>query len=237
MKKLFVFGCSFTQPYFDMLNHDGSVGTYTQYRMWKGGTFPKTWSEILSDQIGYELRNYARGGSCNYHTIKAYNDHCHEIEEGDLVIIQWTYVERFWTVMNERELINVAGPWQFDSLHIGSKTAEETYVNRSYKPWVNEIYSFEKNFDQMAKLGKHNIFYWSACDQIINSESQEFKNKSKYLLSECDKSVITYFADKYDNLRIYQETKTEVGDAHYGEFGQKFLSDKIYEQLKERNVI
>lgn len=237
MKNLFVFGCSFTQPYFDNLNGDLSEGGYTKYRKWKGGTFPKTWSELLADKLGYNLINYGRGGSCNYYNIKEYNDHCHEIQEGDLVIFEWTHVERFWVVMHETVMTNVAGNWQFDNVGLDENTVEEIYVNRSNKLWAQEIYSFQKSMDHMAKLGKYEIFYWSACDIIINSESKEFKSDRKYLLNECDESAITYYARRYDNLRIYQETNSEISDAHYGEYGHKFLCDKIYDELKEKGAI
>lgn len=237
MRNLFVFGCSFTQPYFDNFNGDLSEGGYTKYKRWKGGTFPKTWSELLADKIGYTLKNYGRGGACNYYNIREYNDHCHEIQEGDLVIFEWTHVERFWVVMNEKDLTNVAGNWQYDNVGLHPRTVEEIYVNRNNKPFADEIYSFQKAMDRMAELGKHKIYYWSACDMIINSESKEFKSDPKYLLSECDESAITYYARRYDNLRIYQETNNEITDAHYGEFGHKFLCDKFYDELKDRGAI
>lgn len=237
MGNLFVFGCSFTQPYFDNLNGDLSEGGYTKYRKWKGGTFPKTWSELLAEKLGLNLINYGRGGACNYYTMREYNNHCHEIQENDLVIVQWTHVERYWICENHTQLVNVAGNWQFDSIGLDPKTAEEIYVNRSNKPWATEIYSFEKNIDNMSKLGNYKTFYWSACDTIINSESNEFKSDPKYLLSECDESAMYYYARRYENLRICNETNNQVTDMHYGEIGHKFLFEKIHSELIEKNAI
>lgn len=240
MRNLFVFGCSFTQPYFDNLNGDLSEGGYTRYRKWKGGTFPKTWSELLADKLGFNLINYGRGGACNYYTIREYNNHCHEIQENDLVIIQWTHVERYWICENHTQLVSVAGNWQYDTfkpIGLRPSTIEEIYVNRIYKPWAEEIYAFQNNIDHIAKLGKHKTYYWSACNMIINSESQEFKKDPKYLLSECDENALYYYARRYKNLTITQETNNEVGDEHYGEYGHKFLCDKIYDELKDKGEI
>jgi hypothetical protein len=238
MRNLFVFGCSFTQPYFDDLNADLSEGGFSKYKRWKGGVFPKTWSELLADKLDYTLKNYGRGGSCNYYNIRQYNDRCHEIQEGDLVIFEWTHVERFWVAMDDgRVLTSVAGNWQFDNVGLSPETVEEVYVNRSCKAFAEEIYSFQNGMDQMAKLGKYEIFYWSACDLIINSESNDFKSDRKYLLTECDESAISYYARKHDNLRINQETNNEVTDQHYGEYGHKFLCDKIYDELKDKGAI
>ena len=81
------------------------------------------------------------------------------------------------------------------------------------------------------------MFYWSACDSIINSESDEFKSNPKYLLNDCDESAISYYAKHNENLRINQETNEQIPDSHYGRIGHQFLSDKIYNQLIERGVI
>ena len=235
MKTLWTFGCSFTQPYFDMINHDGSEGHYTKYRKYCGGTFPKTWSELLSDKIDYKLENHGRGGGSCYWSFHRFCEQSHNIQEGDVVIFQWSHIERFIIAQNGNELLNISGPWQFDSAgDLSSRTVEEIYVNRTQIAWIEEINNYMKLMDRLAELGKFKIFYWSACDSIINGESEEFRNQDKFLLNECNRDMIRYLQTKYEGLTIAQETKEEVPDAHYGRYGHQVLCDLFYNDITSK---
>ena len=46
MNKLHTFGCSYTQDF-----NDNKIEAYIDYRNFRGGTFPLTWPEILSNKL------------------------------------------------------------------------------------------------------------------------------------------------------------------------------------------
>jgi hypothetical protein len=237
MKNLWIFGCSFSQPFFEYMHPNNEDSGYNKYKKYHDGKFPLTWSELLAKKIGFQLKNCAKGGSCNYRIINRFNKFCHEIQEDDIVIIQWTLNERFW-VENYGELVEVSALAHCKKPDFTDNSLEEWFVHRNKKSWVNEIYDFQLMMDNMARLGKFNIFYWSADDQIINSENHEFKSNPKYLMNFATGSVIEYLNNKYNGqLTIEAETNGEVSDVHYGVKGQQLLCDLIYDDLKNKNVL
>ena len=62
MSNIYVFGCSHTE----IFKEDAS-DEYKRYKEYKGGVFPKTWSELLSEKMGYNLINLGEGASGNEH--------------------------------------------------------------------------------------------------------------------------------------------------------------------------
>ena len=56
---LFTFGCSNTAYYHT------DTPTYKQYYEFRGGKFPPTWSELLSEKLNFKLYNYAISGCGN----------------------------------------------------------------------------------------------------------------------------------------------------------------------------
>ena len=69
MNTLYTFGCSFTEGFNE--NHE----PYQEYKIFKGGTFPKTWSELLSEKLGLNLFNYGQGSIGNQHIFTNFCKH------------------------------------------------------------------------------------------------------------------------------------------------------------------
>ena len=70
MKNMYVFGCSHTEVF-----REESSDEYVQYKKYKGGVFPKTWSELLSEKMECNLINKGKGASGNdfiFHNICKY---------------------------------------------------------------------------------------------------------------------------------------------------------------------
>ena len=112
-KRLWVFGCSFSKPFNEYMLVNNEDSTYNKYKKFMGGTFPPTWSELLAKKMGYELMNCAYGGSSNYRIINKFNTNCHKIEEGDIVIVQWTRNERFYALEHkEDELVEILNQYK-----------------------------------------------------------------------------------------------------------------------------
>ena len=61
----------------------------------RGGNLPKSWSEILGEKLNMEVKNYGIGGNSNPQIFDDVCNKSHEFNKGDIVIINWTYKDRF----------------------------------------------------------------------------------------------------------------------------------------------
>ena len=79
MNKLHTFGCSYTQDFID-----NKIDAYIDYCNFRGGTFPLTWSEVLSSKLNFSLKNYGRSGGGNNLIFQTLCNNIEKIEKGDL---------------------------------------------------------------------------------------------------------------------------------------------------------
>ncbi len=235
MNNLFTFGCSFTEGF--NLNHD----LYREYKNYRGGLLPKSWPEILSGKLNLNLINYGKGGVGNQEIFSCFCKKVYEIEKGDMVIINWTFMERF-------RLSNALGD---DWIHVGpSKRKDENYevvsndcldmifVNRTLKPYINEIYDYEKIIDRLSKEVGFDVYYWTIINELIYNQPIEILKQKKYLLND-------KIENKFDNTFsiviknggqwIIEETNDVVKDFHMGESGHQVQADLFYEHIIKQN--
>ena len=90
MNTLFTFGCSYTADF-----ETGNLIPYLKYKEYRGGTYPKSWPTLLSEKIGMNIKNYGLGGTGNQSIFEQFCIHCDEINENDVVIIEWSYIHRY----------------------------------------------------------------------------------------------------------------------------------------------
>jgi hypothetical protein len=177
MSTLWACGCSFTADYTTNLLTNVEDGNYHLFAKYRGGNFPPTWPHILGGKLNMNVINLGFPGSDNYTIFQQFNDNCHKIEKGDVVIIGWSMVNRFRMAHPRSNHFNV---FTSENDHLQDywtkRTLEEIFVNRLCRPWVDEIYGLINLIDQLALAKGFDVFYWSADDTIINGESDEFKN-------------------------------------------------------------
>jgi hypothetical protein len=233
MSSLYTFGCSYTEDY------DDAHQNYKLYKEFCGGTFPKTWPTLLSEKLGYNLKNYGLSAASNQLIFTTFCKHCDEFKKGDIVIVQWSFIERY-------RLSNISGD---DWLRLGSgminnnspiskECHENILLNRTLKPYYDEIYDFEKIMDRLSEEVGFEIYYWTIINELIYNLPKEILQQKKYILH--DKIV-----DPFDNTFslviknggqwIIDETNNEVNDFHMGESGHKVQSDLFYEYIKKQN--
>jgi hypothetical protein len=231
MNTLYTFGCSFTEGFNE--NHE----LYQEYKVFKGGTFPKTWPELLSEKLGFNLFNYGIGGTGNQHIFTNFCKHVNQFKKGDIVIIGWTFMERF-------RMSNVNGTgWN----HFGPSSKKETnielisndcldmlFINRTLKPYYDEIYDYEKIIDKLSKEMGFEIYYWTIINELIYNQDKDILNQKKYLLNKMIKDEYhNTFRVIFDNggMRIFEETDGLVNDSHMGESGHKIQADLFYNHI------
>jgi hypothetical protein len=115
---------------------------------------------------------------------------------------------------------------------ITKKAIIEIQVNRTERPWIEEIYSFQKLIIEICKSIGCEFYIWSADDFIINRESQEFKESINCLIPHATHDVTQYLRLVYGANTIWEDTDKKVDDQqHYGETGHKVMADMFYDDI------
>jgi hypothetical protein len=203
---LWTFGDSYTAPF---KNSDWTE----RYTKWKG-YIPKVYGDIISENLGMELRNLAAGGLDNYSIFQIICDTANKIKPDDIIIIGWSNIIRFrvaddigkWQVIRSYYGINSEYIKLSD---ISDRTLNEIMVNRENDLFLGEVCSWIKLLDYT--FSKNKIIHWSPFHLNI----------SKYYM-DCRKCET-----------ITTETNGEITDGHYSEAGQVLLSEFLMEIIND----
>ena len=232
MSNLFVFGCSYTQGF----NRCKDNKNYQLFKEYRGGNLPKDWSTLLSEKMGFELKNYGEDASGNNQIFQEICSHCDEFNEGDIVIIGWTFIDRYRWVEYENNTWAKHGSGHINEQHIGKSTHEEILYNRTHPLYIEEIYNYEKIIDELSFNKKLKVYYWSAAENniITNIPTEKLREIKKYILSNQihpDNNNLRQIITKNGGLTIIEETNGVVVDFHLGESGHKIQSELFYKHI------
>jgi len=203
--RLFAFGDSFTNGF-----EDENALHVKEYISWKGYK-PKGYLNFLSEHYSCQINNFAVQGNDNYSILESFCNNLDKINDDDLVIINWSKVERF-------RIVNVFDSWVrvvpnhlgiLNQTDISVKTANQIMVNRMSKKYVEEVLNWSKLIDQMSKGKK--ILQWSYI--------KDFESKT-----------INFINPIFENITT--DTNGEVMDSHFSENGNEELSKVIIKLLK-----
>lgn len=199
---------------------------YYHYFKFRSGSFPKSWSELLSKKLDLKLKNYAIEGQTNYDVFEWFIKLFPNIRQGDIVIIGWADQQRFRVVNpTTNEFVSVR-PEGIE--HIGSPTGilntisttsfEQIIDNRKLDPWKNEIYNWEEHIKYLSELVGFKVFFWT-----FNETQQKphyiSKNKFRDHLIELGAEDIT------------METNGVLIDKHFGEVGHIVQSEYFFKYI------
>lgn len=198
MKRLYVFGDSFTDA--------NIISNNKSYLQWKGYT-PKTFHQIISEQLDLEVVNFSKSYGMDNYTI--FQEICNNINEMDdsIVIINWSEPIRFRMVDTSTQKWRTIIPESVMRLKKGlpyvngvkNDTIDDTFLNRENQLWLSEINSWITIINKA--LSNSVVVHWTW-----------YNNKERETITE--------------------ETNGDVVDFHYSEKGHQQLSDWILEQIK-----
>lgn len=198
MKNIWVFGDSFTDK--RILSNNNS------YTDWKGYT-PKTYHEILEEQLKLPVKNFAESyGMDNYTIFQTLCNNINEINQ-DIVVINWSEPVRFRMVDCATQKWRTALPVKSSRVARGlpyvngvkDETILDIFTNRENQLWLTEIDSWIKLINRA--LSDSTVIHWT------------WHNNTQY-------------------QSITEETNGEVIDFHYSEKGHLDLANWILEQIK-----
>ena len=231
MGKLFTFGCSYTAEFAD--------GDYINYRKWRGGKYPKTWVNHLADKLEIPFTNYGQSASSNSKILSQFCKHSSEIEKGDIVIIEWSYMSRFrWVNFATNGWSDFGAGWFGGNEMMEKVTFNEIIHNRSHKRYVEELYDYEMLIDSYAKAKDFKVFYWSCDENVINNNPKRISER-KYLCGSQIKLNETMFSPVFEKggQRISEETNGVINDLHFGETAHEVMADLFYEYITNVKLI
>lgn len=232
MNTLYTFGCSYTQGF----NRSENNNNYIRFKEYRNGNLPKDWPTLLSEKMGFELKNYGENASGNNQIFQEICSHCDEFNEGDVVIIGWTFIDRYRWVDYENDTWVKHGSGNINEQHISQSTHEEIVYNRTHPFYIEEIYNYEKIIDELSFNKKFKVYYWSAAENniITNIPTEKLRGIKKYILSDQihpDNNNLRQIITKRGGLTIIEETNGVVVDFHLGESGHRIQSELFYKHI------
>ena len=132
MTRLITFGCSHTRG-------EGLDDIYNVVTKENKGKSKFAWPQIVANHLSVPCLNFGQGGIGNkkiWHNILGYLP---EIKKDDIVIVQWTYLERNTIFFNDRD------PGQ----KIGLTQVKNTKANPIDRSWFEYLYA---RYDQRLDL-------------------------------------------------------------------------------------
>ena len=205
--KLYCFGDSYTEGY----KNDMSFWPYDAYRKFLGANHPSdmppVWSEILGKRLEIESENLGKGGLSNHEIFFRISEHSHRFQKDDIVIINWTYIQRCMWVVDEmvpndytNHMMSISphqGKW-YDRNGLYKTTWDSIAVNRTHPSWTYEIKHYCEIINTLSKAIGFKVYYWFTDDYL-------FRNYSKISNVNTEEFILN------DLISDYDSTKDNIG--------------------------
>lgn len=191
---------------------------FKYYKEYRNGQFPKTWSELLSKELGFTLRNMAIGGVSNYDIFDMFCKCVEQIKKDDLVVIGWSYIQsfrlvdentnRFISVRNNQLIVeNINNPTFLNGISID--VVNSILNNRTNTEWLCEVYNWETIINLLSKLIEFKIIYWTFDTNLNKSYYASTNNFRQDLIKQGAEDITL-------------ETNGKLIDDNFGEKGHLF---------------
>jgi len=228
---LHVFGCSYSQ-----LTNEYSYGDYYN---WCNGKTPPTWSELLSEKLDLNLKNYATQGASNEIIFQKFCQSFTNFKENDTVIFQWSHPNRF-TLPNKHGSLVSVGIGKNDIISL--EMTELLSILKSSEGYIEQLFDYQKVIDYICESKKIKIWYWngdSSINKFVNPKDKRFLIFDKIIKNHVNnESIISDVISDLGGLDIDTETNGEIKDGHYGESSHKIQSELFYDHIKKyENIV
>lgn len=169
---------------------------------------PKTYGEIISEKLNYNLFMNATGGCDNLHIFTRIIEVLDQIQKNDIIIFGWTDTIRF-------RLVDKNGDWVFgqnlkDS-NVSENSINEILYNRLNEKYISELNDYITFINYAFRNTGVIIIHWSWAES--NSRLNE--------LLTIPVTKLTMINDE-----------TNINDPHYGEVGHLELSQLIMKKIR-----
>jgi hypothetical protein len=200
--KLVTFGDSFTSGYD---RHSKWAIDYVNLKGYK----PKIFSEIIAENMNIQHINFGIPGADNSYILESFFKNYITINDGDIVLINWSSIERFRVVTKDnrwRTMVPYFGNTSID-LDLSERTIEEMLVNRMSVKFIDEVNHWISYINVTNKHVK--LIHWTPFVKKLNCHHLNGFNT------------------------ISDETKNKFIDGHFSELGQVQLADEMMKIITE----
>lgn len=234
---LWAYGCSWTHS----LHHEKEYGL-------------KFWPEILAEKIGFNFVNNGFGGQSNFESTTNLFRQIEKIKEGDLVVFEFTYPDRFpvpfvnenplresWSSKDIFEIADVL--INFDWHQIDYFREEKFYVEEKIKKYVDFVLDFRiellilafKNiipiFDYLENKIGATVKYWFLSPTNQADENLTEKRKVNVIKTITSSSRLIYFPlngekNNIDAYSFISGRRLRYSDT-YKKYDSKFWTELI----------
>jgi hypothetical protein len=230
MSKLWIFGDSCSSSLTELRNNF-MIEDFVQ--KFNGGKEYEIWYEIVAKELGMDVETFGKSGSCNYAIFERICRNIDLINENDIVIINWTVVERYRVATGNRNADYVTilatymseehGKWIYESTKkmldkadVSVESAVEIGFNRyKFNPlFQNEINSWSYFIYTYLKSKNVNVIFWG------------LTLMQPYYFMEAYQPII-----EKEGL-IHHETNNEIKDWHFGVSGNKLFADFVIKKIE-----
>jgi hypothetical protein len=227
MSKLFIFGDSFSSN-LDKLRHNKNVDRYAnEYGV--NGQYD-IWFEIIRRKMDIEVVCLGNPGASNNEIFQTVCKNINLIQENDIVIINWSVVDRFRVAKNDHTFITILpsyitteqGSDLMDSIKYELKHSDisiDSIIDIGHNRIKNEkIFQREVN-DWSRLLFKYfdsnniKVLFWGIC------------STQKYFFTEW------FMSESEQKITIREESDEKINDLHYGINGNKLFAEKVIETI------
>jgi hypothetical protein len=210
IKNLWIFGDSFSHTFDSKILKSGPMKLYGD---WKGYN-PKIYPEFIVEEIKLNLKIKAINGCSNRTILSQFVNIMDQINDEDIIIINWTEINRHRIIHNNklRDIV------PFNGLENSLTISKESIIEYSFNRITSYAFYSELNeYIKLIKSSKPNniIINWTWC--VFEDPKNDFIDFINNM-------------DFYGSLEtISHETNGEVNDFHYSENAHKLLSNMFKE--------
>jgi hypothetical protein len=213
MKKLWVFGDSNSEGYNEQYHW---VTPYLEHKGYK----PKWWSELVSEELGMELLNRAKGGTDNYTIFESVCKEVNNIKTNDVIVIGWSSILRNRIIIDAFEkdtFLTIVPNSEYHYDYFCNQCIQEMVVNRDSQLYVDEVMNWMKLIRKAFTNNK--VLCFSSWPEFLN-----------------EKNIINgnWWKHGHHIMTIDAETNGKLNDGHFSEAGCRVLAD-ILKQCIESN--
>ena len=197
---------------------------FEYYKRHRNGNFPISWSELLSNKLGFKLNNYAIEGQSNYDIFEWFCKMSNRTQQNDVILIGWSNVQNYRLVDQYSGDYLTVRPNAIKKSNnlkflngIDLNTIDEVSNNRVNDKWIEEVSAWEELIKDYCKLKGCKVLFWSF-DKRLNKPHYiggEYNDLRDYLISKGAEDITT-------------ETKGLLNDNHFGEKGHFIQSEYFH---------
>jgi len=220
-KKLWVFGDSFSTSF--KIQTEGMCSyDYIKHK----GYQPKVFSEIISETLNLNLKDFSLGGSSNQGIFSKFVLNLDQIGEDDIFLFGWTQNVRFNVATKSNGFLPIiiggADEKTYDFIDIPFQSLVDISMNRlKYSSYWIEVINYIKIINHVLK---HNIVYhWT----WVKPSNEYFLSSGNY-----QKEFYDLLIPFKDYPSITEETNNLIEDLHWGEKAHSLFATEIMKKIK-----